>query len=300
MWMWTVLWGGVALVGLTGALVTASSSRLARQVARETRALFSGSRPVPSNPLTPRSDLPDPVRGYLDKALGAAPRAVRALRFRHGGRFRTRLDGPWRPIRGEQYYSVEPPAFLWWGRLRMAPGLWIDAIDRGIGGKGRMSVSLASSLTLFDRSGPELDQGAMLRLLSELVLLPSVLRDPRYVTWRGAAPPYANPPDPTGRAEHGSRATCTLRAPGTGTQVTGTFEFGPDGLPRSFSAERYMDDGKGSPRLLPWSGDYEDYRSVDGLLVPHHFIGYWHVDGERVAYVDFVLEPPQYDVLEPF
>ena len=58
MWMWTVLWGGVALVGVTGALVTASSSRLARQVARETRALFSRSSPVPSNQHTPRADLP--------------------------------------------------------------------------------------------------------------------------------------------------------------------------------------------------------------------------------------------------
>ena len=197
----------------------------------------------------------------------------------------------------------------------MAPGLWIDAIDRGIDGKGRMSVSLASSLTLFDRSGPELDQGAMLRLISDFVLLPGLLQDPRYVSWRDVTRPDVTRPDvtrpdvtrpdktrpnATGRAEDGRRATCTLRAPGTGAEVTGTFEFGPDGLPRSFSAERYMDDGKSSPRLLPWSGDYEDYRSVDGLLVPHHFIGYWHVDGERIAYVDFVLEPPQYDVPEPF
>lgn len=295
MWMWTVLWGGVALVGVTGALITVSSSRLARQVARDTRALFSTSLPASSERLTPLDDLPEPVRKYLDKALGASPRPVRALRFRHGGRFRTRLDGSWQSIRGEQYYSVEPPAFIWWGRLHMAPGLWIDAIDRGIDGKGRMSVSLASALTLFDHSGPELDRGAMLRLLSELVLLPGLLRDARHITWSDVTRSDA----PSG-AEDGPRARCTLRAPGTGAEVTGTFEFGPDGLPRSFSSERYLDDGNGPPRLLPWSGDYEDYRSVDGLLVPHHFIGYWHVAGERIAYVDFELEAPQYDVPEPF
>jgi hypothetical protein len=61
-----------------------------------------------------------------------------------------------------------------------------------------------------------------------------------------------------------------------------------------------MDSGKGAPRLLPWSGDYADYRSVGGLLVPHHFIRYWHVHGQRVPYVDFVLEPPQYDMPEPY
>jgi uncharacterized protein DUF6544 len=285
MWLWTVLWAGVALVGMTGALITANASRLARHVARDARELYARRRPPPA-PLPSRlAELPEPVRNYLGKVLGPSPRAVSALRFRHGGRFRARLDGPWQSIRGEQYYSVEPPAFLWWGRLRLAPGAWIDAVDRGIDGKGRMSVTLASSLTLFDRSGPELDQGAMLRLLSDFVLMPELLLDPRYVTWRPADE---------------RRASCTLRAPGTGAEVTGTFEFGADGLPRAFSSERYMDDGTGSPRLLPWSGDYEDYRQVDGLLVPHHFIGYWHVDGQRIAYVDFVLETPQYDVPEPF
>jgi hypothetical protein len=298
MWMWTVLWGGVALVGVTGALVTVSSSRLARQVARDAHELFAGSGPAPSGQLPSRAGLPEPVREYLDKALGASQRPPQTLRFRHGGRFRARLDGPWQTIRGEQYYRAEPPAFLWWGRLRMAPGLWVDAIDRGIQGQGRMSVSLVSSLTLFDRSGPELDQGAMLRLLSDFVLLPHLLQDPRYVTWSDVA--RADVSGSAGEVRAARSATCTLRAPGTRAEVTGTFEFGPDGLPRSFSAERYMDDGKSSPRLLPWSGDYEDYRTVDGLLVPHHFIGYWHVDGERIAYVDFVLEPPQYDVPEPF
>jgi hypothetical protein len=73
-----------------------------------------------------------------------------------------------------------------------------------------------------------------------------------------------------------------------------------DGLPSSFHAERYLDTGSGEPRLLPWSGDYADYRRVGGLLVPHHFSGYWHVDGQRIPYVDFILETPEYDVREPF
>ena len=28
------------------------------------------------------------------------------------------------------------------------------------------------------------------------------------------------------------------------------------------------------------------------LLVPHHFVGYWQVDGQRIAYADFQLRPP--------
>jgi hypothetical protein len=34
--------------------------------------------------------------------------------------------------------------------------------------------------------------------------------------------------------------------------------------------------------------------------VPHHFIGYWHVDGQRIPYVDFLIDTPEYDVREAF
>ena len=57
---------------------------------------------------------------------------------------------------------------------------------------------------------------------------------------------------------------------------------------------------RGEPRLLPWSGDYADYRKVGGLLVPHRFTGYCHVDGERIAYADFQVQTLEYDVAQAF
>jgi hypothetical protein len=279
---WCLLWGLVASIGVAGTWVSVQSLRFARHFERDARVLLATAAPPPIQ-LDRLEQLPAPVREYLRRALGDTPRAVQSVRFRHGGRFRSRLDGPWQPIRGEQYDTASPPGFIWWGRLSAARGVWIDARDRAINGKGNMLVSLESSVTLFDRSGSELDQGSMLRLLSEFVLFPSVMLDERHVSWK--------PLDER-------HALATLRAPGV--SVTGTFEFGDDGLPRSFRAYRYLDTGTGEPKLLPWSGDYEDYRTVNGLLVPHHFIGYWHLDGQRIPYVDFVLETPEYDVQEPF
>lgn len=280
--VWCVIWGLVASVGLAGTWASVNSLRLSRGVARDARALFAAGETGRLD-IERLSQLPAPVRVYLGRALGAQARPVRSLRFRHGGRFRARLDGPWQAIRGEQYDRASPPAFLWWGRLTAAPGVWIDALDRGVNGKGNMRVSFESSITLFDRAGPELDQGAMLRLLSDFVLFPSVMLDERYVSWQSIDE---------------RRAAATLRAPGV--SVTGTFEFGDDGLARTFRADRFLDTGTGQPKLLPWSGDYEDYRQVGGLLVPHHFIGYWHVDGQRIPYVDFLLETPEYDVRQAF
>jgi uncharacterized protein DUF6544 len=279
---WCVLWVLVASAGVAGTFVSINSLRFARHFKADARHLLA-TAPAPALRADRLEALPAPVREYLRRALGDSPRSVQSVRFRHGGRFRTRLDGPWQEIRGEQYDTASPPGFIWWGRLSAAPGIWIDARDRGIDGKGNMRVSLDSSITLFNRVGKELDQGSMLRLLSDFVLLPSVLLDERHVSWK---------------AVDDRHALATLRAPGI--SVSGTFEFGDDALARSFRADRYMDTGEGEARLLPWSGDYEDYRRVDGLLVPHHFIGYWHVDGQRIPYVDFVLETPEYDVREPF
>jgi hypothetical protein len=280
--VWCVIWGLIASVGLAGTWVSVNSLRLSRSVARDARALLVAAEPARLDVERLRQ-LPVPVQVYLNRVLGPEPRPVQSVRFRHGGRFRARLDGPWQAIRGEQYDTASPPAFLWRGRLAAAPGVWIDALDRGVNGKGSMSVSLESSIPLFDRVGPELDQGAMLRLLSDFVLFPSIMLDERYVTWQSI---------------DARRAAATFRAPGV--SVTGTFEFGDDGLARAFRADRFLDTGTGQPKLLPWSGEYDDYRQVNGLLVPHHFVGYWHVDGHPIPYVDFLLDTPEYDVREPF
>lgn len=285
--IWSLVWGLVLLACALGTWARLSSSRFERRFALDARALLAAAPPLQPGPASLDAarlePLPAPVRNYLKQALAGSPQRVSSVRFRHGGRFRTQLDGPWQSIRGEQYDTTDPPAFLWWGRLSPLPGVWIDARDRSVGGKGNMVVSLESSVTLFDRAGHELDQGALLRLLSDFVLFPSVMLDERYVAW--------TPID-----DRHARASLRVE----GCSVSGVFEFGADGLPSSFHAERYLDTGSGEPRLLPWSGDYADYRRVDGLLVPHHFIGYWHVDGQRIPYVDFILETPEYDVREPF
>lgn len=279
--VWIVI--GATLAALVSLTASINSRRFARRVAREARGLWTAQARPRALDKSRIDALPTPVRNYLKKALVGQERTVAGVRFRHGGRFRSRLDGSWSRIRGEQYDTADPPGFVWWGRVGLGPGLWIDARDGCRNGIGGMLVSLESSLTLADRSGPEMDQGSLLRLLSDLVLLPTALLDDRYVTWSSVDP---------------RRARATLRL--NGREVAGVFEFGEDSLPCSFFADRYFDSGRGKARLNPWSGDYADYRKISGMLVPHRFLGYWHVEGRPIPYVDFQLEPPEYDEHRPF
>jgi hypothetical protein len=263
-----------------------SVRRFQRRVAAEAAELLAAtSNGVPCRTIDRGAlrCLPTPVRAYLELALGQRGTAPRNLRLRHAGRFKPALEGPWRDIVGAQYYSADPPGFVWWGRVKIAPGVWLDARDRSLHGAGNMVVALESTLELFDRSGPELDQGALLRLLSELVLLPSALADARYVSW--------SPIDASS-----ARATLTLE----GRSVSGVFELDEQGLPRRFSAQRYRDGGRAPAVLAPWSGDYRDYRRVAGLLIPHALRGYWHEGNRALQYVDFELTSVEYDVDQPF
>src|SRR5205814_6171840 len=111
------------------------------------------------------------------KVLGPRALGVSTIRFRHGGTFRTSLHAVPLPIRGEEYFVSDPAGFLWWGRLRLAPGVWVDACDRSLAGVGNLHVAAESTVILGDSSGPVMDKGELLRLVGEMLLIPSAFLD---------------------------------------------------------------------------------------------------------------------------
>lgn len=276
-------WIAVVAVGVVGLVVSANSLRFRRRVAREARELLLGT--AETRPIDPRrvDELPPPVRSYAGKIARGRQRAVRTVRLRHGGTFRPKLDGGWLSIRGEEYFAADPPGFVWWGRARVAPGFWVEARDRCLSGVGNMLVLAESTLTLGDSTGPEIDQGALLRVLGEMPWFPTAFLDDRYVTWASV---------------DGRRAEAKLRV--NGREVAGVFAFAEDGLPETFSAVRYRDLGGGKSVLTPWSGRYADYREVDGLLVPHQVVVSWRVGGEDIPYARFLVERLEFDAAAPF
>jgi uncharacterized protein DUF6544 len=275
---WLVLWSGVLTVGALCLVALVNSLRFRRRVAREARELWeSSAEPLPVE-LHRASPLPPPVQRYASRAVLGRTHAVQRILLVHGGTFRPRLDGHWLSIRGRQYFSSDPPGFVWWGRCRLAPGVWIEARDRSVGGAGHMLVKAESTVTLADRSGPELDQGALLRLLAEMVWFPTAFLDRRYVTWL--------PID-----EHRASATLSVG----GLEASATFTFGSEGLPELLSAERYREVG-GRSVLTPWSGEYADYREVGGLLVPYRVEVGWGIDGRSLPYARWIIDRIEYDV----
>jgi len=261
----------VALAAVLGIVVNLKRIGYKQRLAGEMRALLAVPASAEHRPGV--AALPPPVARYHH--LAVAERApVHTLRLHHGGTFRLSPTGKELPIRGAQLFTADPPGYVWTGRIRMFPGVWIDARDMTVAGEGSMRVLLDDTVSLADARGPDLDQGSALRLLAEMPWYPTSLFDARTVTWS---------------AMDGNHACATLRL--GELQVSGIFEFGSDGLPLGMTAKRFNDKGK----LLPWSGTYRDWRTVSGMRVPFEAEVSWQLETGPFAYAHWFVDSMRYD-----
>jgi hypothetical protein len=279
---WLLFWIAVLLVVALTALFSVNGVRFQERVRREGRRRLRSVGPTRDLAPDETGRLPAAVQRYLLLAVRDRSRTVCSVRLRHGGRFRIRPGASWLPIRGEQYFAADPPGFVWWGRVRMAPGLWVDARDQFLDGRASLLARLGSTLTVGSASGPEIDQGGMLRLLGEMVWFPTSFLDERFVTWEGID-------DRTADASLSHK----------GRDVEATFHFRRDGLPRLVTAQRYRDTPRGAV-LTPWSAKLDDYRVIDGLLVPLEVEARWHLESGDWPYARFKVERIEYDRQDAF
>jgi hypothetical protein len=261
----------LALLGALGVVVNSKRVRFERRIAEEMRALLAVRRLA--EPRGSVAELPLPVAAYRRLAVGdRAP--VSILRLSHGGTFCTSPTAKPMPIRGRQLFTADPPGFLWIGTIRVAPGIWINACDMSVAGVGSMRVLLDDTVTIADARGPKIDQGSAMRLLAEMAWYPTALFDTRSVTWSAID------------ADH---ARATLRI--GDHEVSGVFEFGPDGLPLGMTGERFMDKGG----LRPWGGLYRDWRTVSGMRVPFEAEVTWQLEAGPFTYAHWLVDSLEYD-----
>lgn len=224
-----------------------------------------------------RAGIPRPVLRYRDLAMLRRDVSLQATHLRHGGELRVTEDEPWMPMRGFETLIADPPGLVWWGRIRIAPDIWVDAGDSHEGGKVRMTIKSASSTNGGGIRAPELDDCGMLRLLAEMVWLPTSFFDERYVTW-------AEIDDASARATFrlGDRS------------VSARFDFGADGMPEEVAATR-LRDVRGRKVETPWVGRFRDYRSVEGVRVPFEFEFVWMLDSGPSSIMRYLVDSIEFD-----
>ena len=220
--------------------------------------------------------LPEPVRRYLRYTGVVGKPFVHTVRLTQKGRMRPGPGQPWMRLEAEEHYSVRPPGFVWGGTLHLGPIAAGRARDMYMDGRGQMLVKVASLFTVVDASGEEMDQGAMMRYLSEMIWFPSAL----------LADNVSFQPVDAGSA----RVTLTDH----GRTASATLFFDEEGRLTDFVAERYrMIDG--SSELATWSTPITEYGEFEGLRLPIRGKAVWKLPGGDFEYIEVTVTRLEYD-----
>jgi len=278
---------GLVGVGMLAMAVAPAIGRLAfdRQVEREVDELARGVvfAPSPFIRLEAYTGLPAPVRRYLEFAGVEGRPRIRFARLLHGGLFRTTPGSKWMAIEGEEYFSTEPPGFIWYATVRPMPFVHIRARDRYMNGAGNMLVKPLSLLTLADARGSEVDVSALLRFAAEAPWFPTALVPGEHVRWE---------------AIDADSARVVIRDGSIG--ASGVFRFHADGRIVEFETrDRFQADGQTAVRR-PWGGVYSRYDEVDGFRIPAEAEVRWLSPPEVFPYARFELYRVEYNVFRRF
>jgi len=193
--------------------------------------------------------LPAPVAAWLERSgVVGRPRAA-TVRLHQRGEIRTKEGAAWMPARADQYFSIDPPAFVWMVDASMMRVVPIAGRDRYVAGRGEMLIEAASLVKVVEAADEAIDLGAMLRYLAETIWFPSAALGP-HISWE--------PIDAT-------HARATMRY--AGRTAPAVFTFDERGRAVRFDAERPMGGGQAA-KLTPWFGASSQWRTFEGIEVP--------------------------------
>lgn len=234
-----------------------------KKVSRELHSFWSAAPPDIAA-ITGRhlSALPPIVQQWMQRAGVEGKTPQQQVYLKQSGEMKTSPDGKWMSVRAEQYIQTETPGFLWIADVKAAPFVHLAGRDKYIEGKGEMLIKLFSLIPVADSKGPEIDQGALLRYLAEVIWYPSAALQ-EYINW-----------------EQLDSATAKATMQYGGITASGIFRFNPKGEVISFEADRYYE-RKGGATIEKWliTIDEDSYRSFDGIRLPTHAEVTWKLAG---------------------
>lgn len=254
-----------------------------RSLGNEVRAMFDATRNHESDVVS-ESDLaglPEPVQRWLRHSNVVGRKKADTVRLKQEGQFRRGENASWMPYTAEEYFTVDPPAFIWNARFKIIGLPLMEARDSYRQGKGTIRIKLGSVIPVGTETGPEMDQGAMLRFLNEIMWFPSAaLSD--YIEWS---------PIDFNRA----KATMTYK----GVTASAVFHIDLPGNMTNMVAERYGNFGDGYS-LEEWLTPIQEHGEFHGVEVPVKGQGVWNLESGSFAYIRLNVTDIDYDITESY
>jgi hypothetical protein len=215
---------------------------------------------------------------YLRFSGALGKKQISAVHLLHSGQFKPGADKSWASIRGEYFITTKKPSFLWYGRIRMAPGLIVVAVDSYAEGRGRMLVKVLSLFPIVDDSSDQVSQSACGRCVAELTMAPTFFLNASHVRCMQTGP---------------DQVRCVVTDGEFSTDAD--LFIHPDGSLDRIVVSRYFDRGGGKATLERFTGQGSLPRSFDGRMLPSKFDGIWNLPEGDLHYVSFEVDNVQFE-----
>lgn len=220
--------------------------------------------------------LPAPVARHLRFAGVADAPVPRIVRLRHTGDIKLRPDQRFAPHVALLRFTTNPPGFEREARVKTAPLVTLRARDELRDGVARSQVWPFRSWKSADQTGPEVDQDAVVRFMSDMAWFPAALRMP-YVDWE--------PHDDT---------SATMSVTIGGTLAHGLVTFAHDGALVRFEADRFHRVDAKAWELATWTMEYGDAALIGGVTVPTGAEAAWTLGKRAFPYIRFGVDDLTY------
>ncbi len=192
------------------------------------------------------------------------------------GTLKTSPEGKWLSVEAEQWFTLESPGFVWHAKVGSGSLTPFSGRDKFVDEKGSMLIKLFSLLPVVDAEDQNIDKGAALRFLAEMVWFPSAaLTLP--IKWEELSTLTA-------------KATMRLRD----FSVTGTFTFNEKGQVTRFEAPRYYQQTN-KTEFWVVEIDENSYTSMAGFQVPTRAKLTWRLPEGDFTWYRLSIEKIEYE-----
>lgn len=258
---------GVLLISV---IIAFQRRRFYTMVKAELVELFDGDLTrKPAIQVESLRDLPPIVQKWLIRSNVIGNPPIQTLYIKQKGEMRTKVQGKWLPFEAEQFINANNPGFIWNAAVRsgFAP---IYARDKFIHDHGNMLIKGLYTIPIADSSGPEIDQGTLMRFLAEIIWFPTAALA-EYIRWE-----YVS--------DTSARATIDNGI----TSVSGIFTYDANGDIKGFEGMRYRDVDH-HYALERWLITVKKYRIFGSFRIASDCEVAWHGEGGVFTWLKIAL-----------
>lgn len=213
--------------------------------------------------------LPGPLRRHLEITGFADHEKIELAAAVYKGKFALK-PGSFQNIKCIQYNSLPRLTRIWYGRIYMAPFVFIDGRHLYVNGKANMLIKFGP-FTVINESGKEIDQSDTLTFFNDMFLFMPSAAVNSFSTWKAV-----------------DDKSCSVTYNVNDISVSADLFFNDKGeLSDYVTDDRYMLENGKSVKVR-WSTPFEKYRIRGGLSEVEKGYAQWHLPQGKSPY--FVID----------